>query len=419
MLVNRTERTVITETHPQYKLLKEFCFQSKNLYNFANYILRQKWNEKDWEWFGKYNMRNYLLRNKELEGNPWNRQPSSHAAAETVLMLTNTWKAYFASVKSYNKFPEKFKARPKPPNYLPKNGHYVIRLDTSDVKAKDSFIKFPKIFQGFTVPFTKADKVQCVRIVPHWNNIVIEAVYQAKIPETKPNNHRYLSIDLGIDNFATITSNIPDFQALVLNGKGLKSINQYYNKRKAHYSEIADRLGQGKQTNRLQLLAETRNRQIQDFIHKASRYITNLAEQYNVNRVVIGYNAGWKQKINLGAETNQKFTAIPYLSFIQKLRYKLENVGIELIVTEESYTSKTSFISGEFPQESDSYCGNRQYRGLYIDKSGQKINADVNGSYQIVKKVFPNAYADGIVGVSLHPVRVNVSDMRKGRNALA
>jgi len=419
MKVTRTERTIISETHPHYKLLKDFCHESKNLYNYGNYILRQKWNEKDWDWFSKYGLRDYLRKNQETEGNPWNRQSTSHAAAETILSLTNAWKAYFSSVKSYNKTPEKFKARPKPPSYLPKNGHYIITLDTTNAKVKDGFVKFPKTYNGLTIPFTKADKIQCVRIVPHWNNITIEVVYLLDVPEAKPDNGRYLSIDIGIDNFATITSNIVGFQSLVLNGKGLKSINQYYNKQKAYYQSIADSQGQRKQTDRLQRLTEKRNRQINDFMHKASNYVAELAQQGDVSHVVIGYNAGWKNEVNIGRINNQKFVNIPHLSFINKLRYKLENIGIELVVTEESYTSKSSFLSGEFPDKKPQYSGERKYRGLYIDKSGIKINADCNGSYQILKKVFPDAYSNGIVGVSLHPVKVSVSDVRKGRKALA
>jgi len=250
--------------------------------------------------------------------------------------------------------------------------------------------------------------------------VAVALIYRQDLTQCVPDNGRYLSIDLGVSNFAAITSNVKGFQSLVVNGKGLQAINQYYNKNLARYSSIADSLNQGKRTKRIESLTWKRNQRIYDFVHKASRYISNLAASLHVSHVVAGYNSGWKQSVDLGSVTNQKFVSIPYLKFLDKLEYKLSDKGITLIRTHEDYTSKTSFLDDEPPCKTEFYKGSRKHRGLFVSSHGIKLNADVNASYQILKKVFPDAYTQsqkasfagtqgkGIMDVSLHPVVVNV-----------
>ncbi len=413
---NRIQRTILSKSNcEQYTILECYCHESKNLYNYANYLLRQAYKEKDFTLFNFYKLREHL-RNLKDEFNPWSRQATSHIAAETIQVLVNSWSSYFASVKSYSEHPKKFKAPPKPPNYLPKNGKFLMVLDTTAFKLKDGVVSFPKTFEGLNVLFDQTNKIYQVRLVPQHNHIAVDVVYRIDQVAKQADNNRYLSIDLGVSNFATITSNIPNFRSVVVNGKGLKSINQYYNKQIAHYSAVADSLVQSKVTKRKQAITWKRNQRIHDFMHKATKYIVDLAITTNVSTVVCGYNAGWKGKLKFSKEDKQNFIGLPYLKFVSMLRYKLADKGITLVLTEESYTSKTSFLDEEYPEHKQFYQGNRKYRGLFISSSKQTINADCNGSYQILKKVFPKAYADGIEGVSLHPVRVNVSDLCKRQN---
>ena len=217
----------------------------------------------------------------------------------------------------------------------------------------------------------------------------------------------YVGIDLGLDNFATITNNcglIP----LVINGKGLKSINQYYNKQISHYKSIAKRVNKLNSTNKMRKLTFKRNNKVDDFTHKASRFLVNYCRNNDINTIVIGNNKNWKQNSKMSKKVNQNFISIPYGIFIQKVQYKAEEFGIKVIVTEENYTSGTSFLDGEFPIKENYNKNRRKYRGLFVSNNGIKINADVNGSYQIIKKVFPKAFAEGIEGVGLHPFKVNL-----------
>ena len=204
-------------------------------------------------------------------------------------------------------------------------------------------------------------------------------------------------------------SNNVGAMSIILNGKGLKSINQYYNKKISHYRGIAKRMNNLDYTRRMYKLTAKRNNKINDFTHKASKYVIDYALSLNVNTIVIGNNKDWKRESKMSKRVNQLFVGIPHQEFINKLTYKAENVGIKVIITEESYTSGTSFLDGELPIKEYYNKSRRIFRGLFKSNNGTLINADLNGAYQIMKKVFPNVFAEGIEGVGLHPVRVNIA----------
>ena len=195
---------------------------------------------------------------------------------------------------------------------------------------------------------------------------------------------------------------------MLVNGKGLKSVNQYYNKRKAYYQRIAKQMNDKNYTNRLYQLTRKRNFKIEDTLHKVSRFVVNIALENDITTIVIGNNKNWKQSISLGKKTNQSFVTIPHQKLIDKLVYKAQLQGIRVICTEESYTSGTSFLDGESPVKEFYDKKRRVHRGLFKSNQGVFINADVNAGYQIMKKVFPNEFSDGIEGVVLHPVRVTI-----------
>ena len=210
---------------------------------------------------------------------------------------------------------------------------------------------------------------------------------------------------MGVTNFVTVQNNFKE-KPFVINGGELKSINQYYNKRLAKYKNVAVKTNNRYWTKNMQNLTDKRMNKIDYYLHCVSKYIVNYCIAFNVSIVVVGYNKTWKQNINLGSQ-NQSFVGIPYNSFINKLHYKLEKAGIKLLLTEESYTSKASFLH-EDSMNIGNYSGKRVKRGLYKTNEGTLINADVNAAGNIIRKVFPNAFADGIEGVGLHPVIVNV-----------
>lgn len=402
--MNRIEKYIIKRNNKYYKMLDEYCFKSKNLYNYANYIIRQEFiNNGNWI---RYNELDKILKNKENDFD-YRNMPLGSSAQQCLKLLDRNWKSFFSSIKKYNNNPSKYLGRPKLPKYKPKNGRNILILTNQNCKIKNGYIKFPKKFKGLLIKTKIRKGLQQVRIIPKDNYLVIEIVYKIEDVEPLIDNERYVGIDLGLDNFATITNNcglIP----LVINGKGLKSINQYYNKQISHYKSIAKRVNKLNSTNKMRKLTFKRNNKVDDFTHKASRFLVNYCRNNDINTIVIGNNKNWKQNSKMSKKVNQNFISIPYGIFIQKVQYKAEEFGIKVIVTEENYTSGTSFLDGEFPIKENYNKNRRKYRGLFVSNNGIKINADVNGSYQIIKKVFPKAFAEGIEGVGLHPFKVNL-----------
>lgn len=402
--INRVEKHIIKPNNKYYSLLDEFCYKSKNLYNYANYIIRQEFINN-----GKWIRYNDLDKSLKQEGNnfDYKNMPLASTSQQCLKLLDKNWKSFFQSIKDYNKNPNKYLGRPKLPKYKQKDSRNLIVLTNQNCKISKNIIKFPKAFKGFYLKTKINNNLQQVRIISKDKYIVIEVVYKTEDIQLLQDNNRYIGIDLGLDNFATITNNcglIP----LVINGKGLKSINQYYNKQMSHYKSIAKKLNKLDYTNRMRRLTFKRNNKVEDYIHKASRFVVDYCRNNEINTIVIGNNKNWKQNSKMSKRVNQNFISIPYYSFIQKVQYKAEEFGIQVIITEESYTSGTSFLDNELPIKENYNKSRRKYRGLFVSNNGTKINADVNGSYQIIKKVFPKAFANGIEGVGLHPFKVNL-----------
>ena len=251
------------------------------------------------------------------------------------------------------------------------------------------------------------DKLMQIRFIPKGVDYIMEIVYEINIPETNQHNQRIIGIDIGINNLATVSNSI-FLKSFIINGKPLKSMNQYYNKKKAKFQSDLKIKHNKNWSNKLERLTTKRNNKIIDYIHKSSRYIVNWCIENNIDTMIIGYNSKWKQNSDLSKKVNQNFVQIPYKLFINQLEYKCKNNAINFILTEESYTSGTSFIDNEEPIKKNYDKSRRKHRGLFISNKGIKINADLNGSYQIIKKVIPNAFSNGIEGVCLHPVRVNI-----------
>lgn len=402
--INRVEKHIIKSNNKYYSLLDEFCYKSKNLYNYANYTIRQEFINN-----GKWIRYNELDKILKQEGNnfDYKNMPLASTSQQCLKLLDKNWKSFFQSIKDYNKNPNKYLGRPKLPKYKSKNGRNVLILTNQNCKISKGIIKFPKSFKGFYLKTKINDNLQQVRFIPKDKYIIAEVVYRVDDVKILQDNNRYIGIDLGLDNFVTITNNcglIP----LVINGKGLKSINQYYNKQISHYKSIAKRINKLDYTNRMRTLTLKRNNKVEDYIHKTSRFVVDYCRNNEINTIIIGNNKNWKQNSNMNKRVNQNFISIPYYNFIQKVQYKAEEFGMQVIITEESYTSGTSFLDNELPIKMNYNKSRRKHRGLFISNGGIKINADVNGSYQIIKKVFPKAFADGIEGVGLHPFKVNL-----------
>ena len=410
MIAQRVEKHLIKQSNKYYQMFCDFTHKSKNLYNHANYLIRKEFTENNkWLRFGDIDK----LLKKDLEFDDYRQMPTARSAQQTLRLLDKNWKAFFKILNIWTKNKEGYSGRPVPPKYKSKNGKSVLILTNQDVKLRNDLLIFPKVFNSFTIKpkFIENEKFisfQQVRIIPKNKLFEIELVYKIEVPDScLPDNKRYLSIDLGLDNLATISNNI-EIKPIIINGKGLKSMNKYYNKLISHYQKIAKQMNNSNYTNRLYKLISKRNRKIMDYLHKVSKYIIDYAISNNINTIVVGNNKNWKQNSKLSKKVNQSFVQIPHSRFIELLEYKAETVGIKIIRTEESYTSGTSFLDNEAPIKENYNKARRIYRGLFKSNNGTLINADINGALQILKKVFPNAYADGIEGVVLHPVRVDI-----------
>lgn len=411
MIVQRTEKHVIKKDHHYYNMFCEFTRQSKNLYNHANYLVRKEFIENN-KWL-RYQDLDKLLK-KDIDYPDYKNMPTAQCAQQTLQLLDRSWKSFFNSVKDWSVHKDKYSGKPKLPQYKRKDGRFMLVLTGQQVKQKNNLLKFPKSFHNFTIASRCAslpnfEKINQVRIIPRNQIFYVEIVYSISIRDTLlQDNGRRMSIDLGLDNLATIVTNTR-LNPIIVNGKGLKSINQYYNKQKAYYQSVAKHMNDKHYTNRLYRLTQKRKFKIEDSLHKISKFIVDTALENKITTIVIGNNKEWKQSISLGKRTNQSFVSIPHRRLIEKIVYKSQTLGIRVILTEESYTSGTSFLDGELPIKANYDKTRRKYRGLFISNRGVLINADVNAAYQIMKKVFPNEFSDGIEGVVSHPVKVTVA----------
>lgn len=381
--------------------IDDYCFRAKNLYNYANYLTRQEFINN-----GKWIRSNNL--DKMLQSHETYKKLGSQAAQKILQLLDKNWSSFFKTIKDWSKNKNKYLGRPRLPKYKDKNGRSVLMLKNIQCRIKEGYLIFGwKPFRNFKIKTNVVDKLMQVRFVPKGNHYVMEIVYEKEICEPKNQNKIVIGIDLGIDNFATISNNI-GLEPLVINGKGIKSVNQYFNKKKSQLQSALKTKHNKNWSNKIQKLINKRNNKINYFLHCASRYIIDWCILNEVDTIIIGRNKKWKQKSVMSKKVNQKFISIPHELFIQKLKYKAENHGINFIETEESYTSGTSFLDNEKPIKENYNKKRRTKRGLFKSNNGILINADLNGAYQIIKKVFPNAFVEGIEGVGLHPVRVNL-----------
>ena len=392
------ERHIIHPNHAHYEEIDQAAFASKNLYNLANYTIRQHFFNTG-EVYRYEDLYNILKGTEAYEALP------RKVSQQVLRGLDKNWKSFAAAKVAWKKDPSRFLGRPKLPKYKHiENGRNILTYTIQAVSAK--LLKIGQIkLSGLKMMFkTKQTDIAQVRIVPKSTHYVIEVVYNIE-PKQHVYSDRVAGIDIGLDNLAVVTSNETGFKPVVINGKPLKSINQFYNKRKA---ELQSRLGNHRRTSkRLERLTDKRNRRIDHYMHVASRRIIDSLVEHNIGTLIIGKNDGWKQDINLGKRTNQNFVQIPHARFISMLEYKAKLENMKVVVTEESYTSKTSFLDGEQPIKHESYAGKRVKRGLFRSSTGRTINADLNGAYQIIKKVVSDAFSsEEIEGVVVHPLPI-------------
>ena len=403
MLVQRIEQHQIKQSHPMYKAISNLCFKSKNVYNYGNYLIRQEFiNNNKWI--------RYVELSKLINQSECFKDLGSNSAQMTLRILDKTWKSFFKAIKDWSKNPSKYLGKPNLPKYKKKDGRFTCVLTNMQTHLKDGYLYFAfkelKPFNNLIKTNVKGKLLQ-TRFIPKNNIYILEIVYEIEVPEQIQESKNICSIDIGVNNFVTLTNNL-GLKPIVINGRALKSINQYYNKELAKYKSILKKTNKKDWSKRLDNISIKRYNRIKYFMHKASKTIIEYCKGANIDTIVIGNNKEWKQESDMIKSINQIFVQIPYEIFITMMKYKSENVGIKIIITEESYTSGTSFLDNEQPIKENYNKSRRIKRGLFQSNKGILINSDVNGSYQIMKKVFPKAFVDGIEGVHLHPLVINV-----------
>ena len=387
------QKHIIKSNNEFYKDLMEMMHLSKNLYNAALFNVRQYYFKAKDDTTVKYKYLNYYANWRLMKStqNPDFKVLPSHIAVYVVRQVDNNFSSFFALLKKKNS--GMYTLPVQMPQYLKINGVNQIVLDQwSNKKLKEGYLQIPttKILIKVGLKVSKLN-IKQIRLVPKNGYIVLEFIHEVPGIKPKTDNKKYMSIDLGINNLCSCSSNI--ISSFIINGKPLKSINQFYNKHVAKYKSICETVNHIKTSKQIQRLNYKRNNKIEDYFHKVSRYIVNQLVSNDINTLVIGHTNYWKQDTKLGKKINQNFVQIPFNKLIQMLSYKCKLVGINCIIQEESYTSKASFIDNDHIPVFNSatelnykFSGQLVKRGLYCSKDGIKINADINASLNILKK---------------------------------
>jgi len=376
---------------------RDWCVKAKNLYNQVLYYWRQSM-FKNIEYFTEYEISGLFA---EFNEESFRALPSttSQQIIRQVFHITSSWKK---AKKEYAKNPFKFTGKPKMPKY--KKELSELYFTSAQVKLKNGYAHFPQMIGGIVVK-TNLKNIDCCRVIPKSNHFVVEFIYTIDDVVEKEYNNKVLGIDLGMNNLAACITNIG--QSFLINGKPLKSINQFYNKKKANLqSKLKSNIHSSK---RIERLTFKRNSLIKNHLHNASKYIIDKAKELDISHIVIGNNKQWKTEINLGKKTNQNFVSIPHSYLINQIEYKAKKAGIKVTTTEESYTSKCSFLDLEPIDKHEKYLGKRTKRGLFRTFTNRYINADCNGAGNILRKVIGDfEINDSIERAASAPSKINV-----------
>lgn len=399
-MIQKVERHVIRKNNANWQACHKLCSLSRKLGNCAVYLLRHRFFEKA-----------PVLTRKELDtelrhqyGSDYRAMPSAASAQRQGQVIAKQFKSFAKAAVEYSKHSEKFQGKPRLPGYRKK--YRTFYVGRNGYQIRDGQLT---ITGGKDIGFSPIRVVCCerqelnakaqeavagdLRIIPMGNTFIVELTY--RVGREESNNSKSVSLnpnealccDLGIDNFAAFVSTKPGVRPFLVKGKILKSINQRYNK------QVAE-LKSKKHYEHIRIKGVKRYWQLQDLMHKASRLAVNFCLAHDLGRIVIGTNKNWKQRVSLGRRNNQNFVMLPHAKFIEMVRYKAEEYGIQVTVREESYTSRASAMDfDEIPDfdpkgrnPTTSFSGRRLKRGLYQSSKRHLINADINGAANIGRK---------------------------------
>lgn len=400
-----------------YRTLRELCHTAKNLANEAIYNVRQYYFAEGE--FLKYE-KNYTL----LKNSPNYKLLNSNMAQQILKEVDGSFKSFFGLIKLAKQDRYAFKDC-KLPHYLPKDGYTTLVIGFVRLNGNKLILPFSNSFKKshppveITIPPILLDKkVKEIRIIPKAKArfFEIQYIYEAECSQRNLNTNNALALDLGVNNLVTAVSNTG--KTFIIDGRRLKSINQWFNKENTRLQSIKDKQHFGKRTtNRQKAIARDRNNKVNDYMNKAARQVINYCLANDIGTLVVGYNETFQRSSRIGRQNNQNFVNIPYGQLRSKLEYLCELNGIIFVKQEESYTSKASFwdkdgipvYNVDTPKEYQ-FSGSRIHRGLYKTSTRKTLNADVNGALNIMRKSnvvdLGILYARGEVDT---PVRIRIA----------
>ncbi len=410
------EKHIINISHKYWSECDVLCLNSNKIRNQGLYIQRQSWFYGHGVIkFGKTELHKNI--DALMKQTACYHNLPAFLAQQVMKSVNEEWTSFFNAIKQWKMDKSGFSGRPKPPKYKPRNtGRYKVTYPHTRAYKKAKINGIIHLYKtGIRILSKHSNNYDCVRIVPATGCYIIEVVYTVKqsIDVVNTDNNYIAAIDLGVNTIAAVTSNKPGFVPILINGRPIKSINNRYNKFISKLRSINKKLHGLHWSNRMELMTRRRNHQIDSYLHRASRLLIKILANQGINTLVIGLNLDWKRNCNMGKRTNQKFVYLPHKKFVNMLTYKGLLMGIKVCIREESYTSKSSFLElDDIPKYGSKPpywkpSGTRIKRGLYRSKSGL-INADVNASYNILRKEFPDAFSQGIKGCVVQPRSVNV-----------
>lgn len=381
-------------TKEEYNILRELCRIAKNLTNQAIYNVRQHYLQE------KQYLR-YEVNYHELKNSDNYKLLNSNMAQQTLKDVDKMFKSFFALIKLAKQGKYNFK-HIRLPKYLPKNDYSNLIIGQIRIKDENILIipysnTFKKKYETkiqIKIPKVLEDKkIKEIQIIPKFNARFFEIQYTYEIEEEniQLNINNALAIDLGVNNLCTCVTNTG--KSFIIDGRKLKSINQFFNKQNTKLQSIKDKQNIKKQTKQQYLISRKRKNRVDDYINKTCRYIISYCLTHNIGTLVIGYNQSFQNKTNLGKKNNQIFTQLPFGKIREKLEYLCKRYNINYILQEESYTSKSSFFdndklpiyNADNPQTYE-FSGKRIKRGLYQTKNNYLFNADCNGALNILRK---------------------------------
>lgn len=396
----KVERYVIRKSNANWQACHRLCSLSRKLGNCAVYLLRHRYFDKE-PVFTRQELDAEL---KRQYFNDYRAMPSAASAQRQGQVIAKQFKGFAKATSEYFKHPEKFRGKPQLPGY--KRKYRVFYVGRNGYRIRNHQLM---ITGGEAVGFTPINVPCCanqefnakapeamagdLRIIPMGNTFIVELTYRVKKEEKQTsesvslNSNEALFCDLGIDNFATFVSTKPGIRPFLIKGKVLKSLNQNYNK------QVSELRSKG-HCEHIRIKGAKRYRQMHDLMHKASHLVIHFCLAHDLGHIVIGVNKDWKKGVHIGKRNNQNFVMLPHGRFVDMIRYKAEEYGIEVTVREESYTSQASAMDMDAipnfdPKETKAktvFSGKRIKRGLYRTKEGFLINADVNGAANIGRK---------------------------------